>query len=241
MLTSANRRRLVVASCLGLLLVLGIRDTSLAAGPHRVAARAINPERPAGAETAEVGREENLKLRLAWFDTVGLPDKVVQLMKRWVEETFGQIGLVIEWHETNSVSTGDEADDGYYLKVMLFGKEPATMGCPQNAMGIVIGTDFPPDAVWLFDPVIRRALQSSKRRSRPLSSEQLGRAYGRVLAHEVLHAIANDMRHADSGLMAPTHNRNLLISAGMEVDYESVVALVRGLERIRLATVVAGQ
>jgi hypothetical protein len=59
-----------------------------------------------------------------------------------------------------------------------------------------------------------------------------GRAYAAVLAHEVLHALANDQRHAESGLMAPSQNRKVLISGAINVDDESATACRRGLERI---------
>jgi len=64
--------------------------------------------------------------------------------------------------------------------------------------------------------------------SRPWSSVELGRAYGRVLAHEVIHAIAYDRGHADSGLMAPSQNRHVLTSVATEVDAVSAVASGKG-------------
>ena len=229
MFTSLSCRRLVVANFLGLFMVLGVQDTSLALAPQPAAAKAQS----SGAPIADGGDAASPGLRLALFDTVGLPERVSDQTQLQVEEIFEQIGVVIEWHEPSSVSIGDGPDDPYYLKVILFDKEPAAMGHPADAMGIFIGTAFPPDAVWMFDPVTRRALQSSRRKSRPLSSEELGRAYSRVLAHEVIHAIAPDRGHADSGLMAPTQNRHVLTSAATEVDTESAVAFLEGLERLR--------
>ena len=64
-----------------------------------------------------------------------------------------------------------------------------------------------------------------------LIEEELGRAYARVLAHEVVHALANDMRHAGSGLMAPTENRSVLISRSIEIDEHPAAATARGLRR----------
>ncbi len=210
-------------------MVLGFQDTSLAVEAQRAPAKAHSSR----SSSANGDDAERSRLRLALFDTVGLPESVSDETRLQVEEIFEQIGVVIAWHEPSSVSTGDEADDPYYLKVILFDKEPAAMGHPADAMGIFIGTDFPPDAVWMFDPMIRHALRGSGRKSRPWSSVELGRAYGRVLAHEVIHAIAYDRGHADSGLMAPSQNRHVLTSVATEVDAVSAVAVREGLERLR--------
>ncbi len=206
-------------------MVLGVQGTGLA-----VAAQRVQSSGPPIANSDDV---ESPSLRLAFFDTVGLPERVCDKTQLQVEDIFEQIGVRIEWHEPSSVSNGDEPDDPYYLKVILFDKDPAAMGQPSAAMGVFIGTDFPPDAVWMFDPVIRHALQGSGRKSRPWSSEELGRAYGKVLAHEVVHAIAHDRGHANSGLMAPTQNRHVLTSAGVVIDHESAAAFLRGLDRLR--------
>ena len=115
---------------------------------------------------------------------------------------------------------------------MLYSYEPGALGHDPTAMGVVIGDDFPPDAVWLFDPAIRRALEGGRRRPRPLSSVEKARACAKVVAHEVLHALAADQRHAESGLMAPTQNSRTLLSSSIDVDEESVEACRRGLERI---------
>jgi len=109
------------------------------------------------------------------------------------------------------------------------------MGHPAEAMGIAFHSAGVPDAVWFFDPVIRRALRTSSRKPRPLSSHELARAYSRVLAHEVIHAVANDMRHAESGIMAPAQNRRTLLSAAAEVDDASTAAFLAGLARIEEA------
>ena len=222
-------------------MVLGVQDTSLAQEFRQTPATASDAPISVASPTRVPQNPDVPTLRVAWFDTAGLPEKVGEKTRLQVEKIFEQIGVVIEWHEPSSVSNGDEPDEPYYLKVILFDKESAAMGHPANAMGVSFKTDLLPDAVWLFDPVIRRALQGSERRSRPLSSEELGRAYGRVLAHELVHAIANDMRHAASGLMAPAQNRKLLLSARTSVDDASKAAFLSGLARISLANGVSGQ
>lgn len=207
MFTSQSSRRHAVATCLGLFLALVPANTSFA--------------------------QDVPVLRLALFDTVGLAANVTAETRHRVEDTFEQIGVVIEWYEPSSVSEADDAAAPYYLKVILFDREAAAMGHPADAMGISFHTDLLPDTVWLFDPVIRRVLEGSSRRRRPLNSLELGRAYGRVLAHEVIHAVANDMRHADSGIMAPTQNRKLLLVPSTALDQDSAQAFLQGMARIQ--------
>jgi len=230
MLTSHSCRRLVVANCLGLSLVLGFQDISLAAGLQRVSANAAVGSD--GLQTVDQNRGDRPILRLAWLDAAGLSEACTDRLKWRVEEIFEEMGVVIEWHEPRSVSTEADAVEPYYLKVILLDKEPAAMGYPATAMGIRIGTDFPPDAVFLFEPLIQNALRGSTRSRRPLSAVELGRAYARVLAHEVVHAVANDRRHADRGLMAAVQNHHVLTSPDAEVDPESATAFYEGLRRI---------
>jgi hypothetical protein len=186
-----------------------------------------------------VEQPDALELRLAWIDAVGLRDDVSRRARRYVEEIFARVGVSIEWHQPEAVSTRYSADHGYYLKIMLCSYEPSEMRVSGNAMGVVIGTRFPPDAVWVFDPVIRRALEVPGRR--PFSGVQRARAYARVAAHEIVHAIANSERHADSGLMAPTQTRNVLVSSDFGMDDESAGALVRGLRQIETVAQAARQ
>jgi len=231
MFPAPSRRRPLVAPCLTLSLALASPATSLAQKPG--AARPTAPATDASASAVDSAQAPHL--RLALFDTTGLPDTVRDRALTRVQQIFGQVDVVIEWYEPSSTSNAEDPAEPYYLKIILFDRPAAAMGQPPDAMGVSFHTDLVPDAVWLFDPVIRRALQRPGRRARPLSAEELGRAYGRVIAHEVIHAVANDMRHAETGVMAPTQNRKLLLSSSAALDTESEAAFLMGLARIQLS------
>ena len=229
MLTSTSSRRLVATTWLGLLLALAPYETGLA---QQSRSSATTPETPSSS-VEPGGAPVRRHLRLALFDMVGLPGNVIDKTRRRVEEILEQVEVAIEWHEPGSASNADDPDEPYYLKIILFDREAAAMGAPADAMGVARPGDSLPDGVWLFDPVILRALRGSSRRARPPSSEELGRAYGLVMAHEIIHAIANSERHADSGVMAPTQNRKLLLSRLTAWDAESQELFVAGLASIQ--------
>jgi hypothetical protein len=55
----------------------------------------------------------------------------------------------------------------------------------------------------------------------PLTLEQmhrLGRAIGRIVAHEVIHAVAPAVRHSRSGIMSPRLGRRDLLAHYLPVD-----------------------
>ncbi len=211
-------------------MVLGSQDTSLAAAPQRVPAKAQS----SGSPIANTGDAERLRLRLTLFDTVGLPEKVSGKMQLEVEEIFEQFGVATDWYQPPPVRQNDNTAPGYFLKVILSSHEPSVFGLPHDVMGLVNGTQSPPDVAWLFDPAIRRVLQGSGSRARRLNAEEEARAYARVMAHEIFHAIANDHRHAKSGLMAPVLTDNVLTAARMAVDGGSKAAFLRGLARVQI-------
>lgn len=233
MFTSRRSLRPVVVSCLGLFFVLGVRDTCLAAAPQAVGAEDQSPTPAAAVAASGAEGGADLKLRVAFFNAVGMPADIETDMRRGVDAIFRRMGVAIEWHEPKSFVDGaGEEQESYYLKVVLCRYEPSALGHAPDAMGITLGTHFPHDAVWLFNPVIERALVDRSRRPRPVSGPEQARAYARVFAHEVVHAIANDQRHAGRGLMTGSLNRHLLVGMEIEIDDETTAALQQGIMRI---------
>lgn len=199
------------------------------------AAPALPPISPDSSASAAEDREL-LRLRIAFFDAVDLTTELAAAIRGDVEAIFGQMGAAIEWHAPKWAADGPgEETEAYYLKVLLSGQAPTAIRQPAVAMGASIGSSFPPDAVWLFDKVIRGALRGDSRRPRPPDNTLVARAYARILAHEVIHAISPNRRHSRRGLMASNMNRNALVGARIEIDDDTVREVRQGIRRIYAA------
>ena len=104
---------------------------------------------------------------------------------------------------------------------------------PENAMGHAPGSEFPRLSVYVFDSRVREALETGKRRFLAADPETRGRALGRAMAHEVVHALTPEPFHARSGLMSAGQDSQTLTSKIVELDDESVTELRRGLSALR--------
>lgn len=166
-----------------------------------------------------------LTLRLVFFDAVGLGSGVEAVMREEVEAIFRQARVRIHWLEPEDVASGY---DGHFLRAILLSRPPTMFHLSEDTMGMVAPRRDLADAVFLFAPVIRRILHGRKSRI-TLTVEEWGRAYGKVLAHEVVHALAPRQPHARSGLMAGSLQPNVLAARRIRLDDASASALRRGL------------
>ncbi len=169
-----------------------------------------------------------LTLRLALFDAAGLNARVTTSLKQEIERIFAGVGVGIEWMEPEVLAAG--RPHGYVLKVLMLGFEPTAWNLRPDVMGTVLGRRFPATAVYLFEPVIVRTLVPSGRRL--MTPLELGRAFGRVTAHEIVHVLAPDLEHASSGLMAAAQHGQSLNSPVERFDGQSATAFRLGLSSV---------
>lgn len=206
----------VVVVFLGLFLVLGSEDTSLAAGFQQ-----------------DGGDTEVLTVKLAYYDLAELDPQVTSVMQGEVEAIFAQIGVSVEWVDTQALSNGSGPVENTYVKVMLCAKPYSTWKLPVGAMGHAPGDEFPRSAVYVFDSRVRGALEGGKRKFVAADPENLGRALGRAITHEVVHALTPEPFHTRSGLMRAAHDCQTLTCPEAELDDKSVAEVLRGLSVIR--------
>jgi hypothetical protein len=106
------------------------------------------------------------------------------------------------------------------VQVILLAADRSHGGLRPQAMGAVARSAHDPAVIWIVVPSVRRALGGSAEQWPTLPGPMLARALGRILAHEIVHLIAPDLPHADSGLMRASLGRALLLGEGEKLDPE---------------------
>jgi hypothetical protein len=122
------------------------------------------------------------------------------------------------------------ADDGS-VQVVVLGSDRSRGGLNPRAMGSVARNPQLSPVVWIVAPNVRRTLGGTPQRWPVLPVALLARALGRIVAHEIVHLIAPDLPHAESGLMSVSLGRAQLLRDGVALD-PALGSTVRG----RLAT-----
>ena len=103
-------------------------------------------------------------------------------------------------------------------------------------MGLVMREQEPSRAIWVFLRSVRWTLGHDlgrRGRASRADSRELALALARVVAHEVVHAIAPDEPHSHRGLMSHSLNRSFLLGKGAPLDPQCAAAfLVRLAARL---------
>ncbi len=179
---------------------------------------------PAG---ALVGAEESkLHVELAWVDPMhALPDAVSEVAQE-VARVFAPVGLAVTWH---SAGAGEETAADVVHAILLDADRGTSHGW---AMGWTHRRPSATRTVWLLLPNIKRAIGLDPTQVRPLTgldARLLARAVGRVVAHEVVHALAPGVSHASHGLMSDRLKRSALVAPRLALDADSARALFTAL------------
>ena len=190
---------------------------------------------PAMLPTPDPGRRPVLKL--LWFDpTRALPARVTDIAGEEVRRIFQGLGVDVDF--------ADAAPDATYgdgptpeVPVILLRDDPVKERRRSRVMGLVVRNQRPTRAVWAFlDPIRWTLGASSLTRSLPVSGMEergLGLALGRVVAHEVIHAVAPEEPHARNGLMSHSLDRGFLVGKRAGLDGTCGQAFVSELAALR--------
>ena len=169
---------------------------------------------------------------MTWND----PHELVQIgfehITEELDSIFRELGADIEWNEDSSRVLERRVGK---IVVLLLPEKPGDWMPGKNVMGVV-SHDTPP-VVRIFYAGVTNTLGFEPAPLRPGDSEErafyLARAIARVLAHEIIHAIAPPHPHASSGLMNPRLTRSHLTAEEVIVDSGSVKAFVAALNNNR--------
>jgi hypothetical protein len=183
---------------------------------------------------AEAAGVPSPRLRLVWVDVLGSAPFAFLNASREASAILAGAGVETEWTlgGTSKVTTEDE------LKVVLL--EGITKGArlPEHVMGGTRrGTQSRTTWIYLSNVLWALGLQDRSRQGfTPAEEEDIARALGRVVAHEIVHAVAPHLPHSRNGLMAGRINRVLLIQGSVSLAAREQKALRAGLATFNAPT-----
>jgi hypothetical protein len=155
---------------------------------------------------------------------------VIQEMKREVESIMKHSGLTIGWH----MGEGHDVYHEPLAVVKLTGtcRMDSREGSPGNA-GPLGWTHSANGILLPFSELacdnIRRAITSEMHAEVwPRGNALLGRAMGRVLAHELFHIVASTKDHTGSGISKSAFTPSELLSGRLELDPASLEMIQEG-------------
>ena len=189
-----------------------------------------NPPPPAPAPASELlGSPQPLmrpRLRLVWVDPTSAAPFAYAAMSREVRSILGAAGVDVVWDKKPAgrlLSSGD-------LAVILLNGEPARVGLRPDVMGCVTKGEGS-SALWVNLTSVARVLGLDPRARNAWSAlerHQVATALGRVIAHEIVHALAPQLPHATQGLLSATLGRSHLVHQRLRLDGDSADGFLRG-------------
>lgn len=185
---------------------------------------------PRGLEPASVPRPgDHFATRLVWIDPAGVAVGLEAVARDEAESLLRKMGASVSWRRGNA---GEIARPGE-VRVILLDRGAARrpdipiLGATPSRFE---GAPF----VWVHVPNVRAAMglcpQGPLAAIDPPEVRSLAIALGRVVAHEVVHALASSVPHG-AGLMSARLTRRQLTAAALPIDPEvglAVRAALRG-------------
>jgi hypothetical protein len=139
-----------------------------------------------------------------------------------IERLLGEAGVGTEW-ATAGPNVGRAA-----LAVVVLKADARRFHLQAEVMGLSRPGGR---GAWILYPAVESTLRHGAPRRETLCAELRGRALGRVVAHEVVHALALSHAHSERGLMRERLGRHALLAPNIEWDSASREALRAALAR----------
>lgn len=178
--------------------------------------------------------EDRRTLELVWLDHQGLfPD--FERVRSEADAIFHDLGVAVSW----GVATDPRPStaERVRIQIVLMPSEPSTWGLSPKAMGVVLLPDrSQQSSVFVFYRPLLRNLGLGKNGDsmlRPSERRDVARALGRVVVHEVIHAVAPNLSHSDEGLMHGALLAGALSKRKIGVGARTRNAFLLGLETAR--------
>ncbi len=168
-----------------------------------------------------------LELSLDWNDGYELLPISFEGVAEEVCQIFEEIGIDVRWAEPGKGEGEQPATTRVNVNLMPI--DSSNWSLPKHTMGVVIGEEVPRQAVYIFYPSVLRTLGYDlvpDRRRSPRERARLTRALGRVVAHELVHAIVPDREHDHEGLLNAKLKRRHLLQKHLRLLEETADAFV---------------
>ena len=162
-------------------------------------------------------------LSLVWVDVMGVARFAFPEAARETVDLMRRMGVraTIRAADTRSVSSGSEL-----TVVVLPARTPGT----RLDHSVMVATHRTPDgvrAIWVYAAGVAATLGLGNGAGplwSPAQRREFGRALGRVVAHELVHAIAPARPHVKGGLMSARMGRALLLGSDIAIDTATAAA-----------------
>ena len=205
----------------------------LSAGAFEIAHLQLTPpDLPSTASVLSTGHAEPLplpvrrRLELTLFDRFGLKPRTAERIRFEVEEIFASLATDIGWLDPLSVASVETAE--IRIRVILLPAPPKVWGLSNGTMGVVHKREGLVENVYIFPPAVMSTMHLLPEVGKPnrllTQNSRWAKALGRVIGHEIIHAIAPDHPHAPSGLMRARQSRYSL--GGPELALDALCAEV---------------
>jgi hypothetical protein len=178
---------------------------------------------------ATVRGGEREALELVWLDAHGLfPD--FERVRAEADPIFRDLGAAVRW-EVGS-DPRPSAAGGVRIQVILMPSEPSGFRISPDTMGVVLLPNRDPQtsAYLFYRPILRNVgLRNGGGMMDPRARKDVARAIARVLVHEVVHAVAPNLSHADEGVMCEALLVGALLRQAIGIDERTKEEFLRGL------------
>jgi hypothetical protein len=190
-------------------------------------------EEAAGGARVAGERSSAPRLHLVWIDVLGTASFAVPFAASEVAAILDQAGITA----TSTVaapSTEAAADE---IRIVIMDEVPGDSSLARRVMGCTRrggGTR----TTWVYLSSVLWALGKPERGGRGLvarEQEEVGRALGRVAAHEIVHVLAPDLPHARDGLMAGRMSHPQLVASRVKLGAREVGAARAGFAALTAA------
>jgi hypothetical protein len=185
---------------------------------------------PADGETVRADAARPV-LRIVWFDPSQVAAGSELLARAETATLLARMGATVSWRRgTSGQAVGNDG-----VRVILLGELPPVSGV--TVLGATRKGHSAAPVVWVRVPNVREAIGISRSRSPlalpPVELRLLGVALGRVIAHEIVHAVIPSVSHG-TGLMSESLSYHQLTAASIPVDRELALALRAALRDDRV-------